>query len=166
MLLKNNRAFTLIELLVVVLIIGILSAIALPQYEKAVAKARAAEILLFIRDAKQALALYVLENGVPTEGCHDFDEDASGLSVELPMASLKNKGYSPSVVVCEPDADASHIWVRKNDNTLYVTVHGNLVTSKWTYHECAAKSTAGLAICKVLKQEGFSCFDINTEKPC
>ena len=55
--------FTLIELLVVVLIIGILAAIALPQYEKAVEKSRAAEALQTLKYLKQMGDIYLLEHG-------------------------------------------------------------------------------------------------------
>jgi type II secretion system protein G len=51
----NKKGFTLIELLVVVLIIGILAAIALPQYFKAVEKSRATEALSIMGSLSAAM---------------------------------------------------------------------------------------------------------------
>ena len=55
--------FTLIELLVVVLIIGILAAIAVPQYEKVVEKSRIAEARIMLKNLLNAYNLKCLEEG-------------------------------------------------------------------------------------------------------
>ena len=57
-----QKAFTLIELLVVVLIIGILSAIALPQYQKSVIKSRVAGTMPMLKAIKDAQEVYYLDN--------------------------------------------------------------------------------------------------------
>ena len=69
------NGFTLIELLVVVLIIGILSAVALPQYQKAVEKSRAAEALAVVRTLRTAQEAYYLANGSYTSEIKDLDVD-------------------------------------------------------------------------------------------
>ena len=58
----NNKGFTLIELLVVVLIIGILAAIALPQYTKAVERSRTAEAMQHLGDLATAQSIYFMVN--------------------------------------------------------------------------------------------------------
>ena len=58
-----KQGFTLVELLVVVLIIGILSSVALPQYQKAVKKARGTEALTLMKSFANAMNMYYLENG-------------------------------------------------------------------------------------------------------
>ncbi len=59
----NVKGFTLIELLVVVLIIGILSAIALPQYQKAVRRARVTEAKVILKNFTNAQDMYYLRTG-------------------------------------------------------------------------------------------------------
>ncbi len=110
---QNNKGFTLIELLVVVLIIGILSSVALPQYTISVEKARLTEGFLNAKAMTDSIQRYRQAN--PTLGCPTdntaLDADLQGGRWDNPnggkVFSTKNFTFTLrndcSVDVCRRD---------------------------------------------------------------
>ena len=73
------KGFTLIELLVVVLIIGILVAVALPQYKLAVTKSRVSIYLPLLKSIADAEEAYYLSAG-------EYTAYPTNLDVDIPQS--------------------------------------------------------------------------------
>ena len=127
---KNKQAFTLIELLVVVLIIGILAAVALPQYKIAVGKARVSNLLSMATAVWNAEEAYYLANS-------SYTQDWDALALSLP-GTVNNNAISSSdgwrITIRNTNPHAYGGEVVAQDIRLpgfYFTLHYQFDTTMW-----------------------------------
>ncbi len=113
-----KKGFTLIELLVVVLIIGILSAIALPQYSHAVLKSRYMQAVILMENIYRAQEAYYLANG---KYAMDFDS----LDVTLPQNWTNGFSTQAGEVFSKlsPDSKAGCYFSTSEDATQAIGVY-------------------------------------------
>ena len=103
--------FTLIELLIVVLIIGILSAVALPQYQKAVDRSRYATLMPVATDVKNAQEAFFMASA-------EYTDDLQNLDIQLPGIVNGNKAEFGDGVKVEVSADGTHDYVSASKDGL------------------------------------------------
>ena len=147
-----KRGFTLIELLVVVLIIGILAAVALPQYELVVTKSRMVQAIGTVNAMRQASIRYQLANG-------KYATDFRDLDVSFNCTSLSEDG---DVCTMRRGSDTYYCYLSDSKDsdgnrkpTSYCNYKNKIIyvyTPTAKNPECIAVKTSAIAnrVCKAL----------------
>ncbi|MBW4642600.1 MAG: type IV pilin-like G/H family protein [Goleter apudmare HA4340-LM2] len=107
---KNDEGFTLIELLVVIIIIGILSAIALPSFLNQANKARSSEAKTYVGSINRAQQAYVLENPTFVTAQTNFNQLGLGIKTQTEnyTYTLGNLGGKGADVIARPTTPAAN----------------------------------------------------------
>ncbi|MBR2082834.1 MAG: type II secretion system protein [Elusimicrobiaceae bacterium] len=150
---QNNYAFTLIELLVVVLIIGILTAVALPQYKKAVTRSRYIEAELWGRTIYRDMQVYLLANGT-------YPQDLTELDTQFPADATfddsRQRYIFANKMVCSYNRTYHEIRCYIQNPAMYFIL--DYKTNKAT---CRAYSSTGANICKTITGSSSTCIPSN-----
>ena len=155
-----KKGFTLIELLVVVLIIGILSAIALPQYTVAVEKARLAEALSNMKYIKDQMKIRYMECGADCVGyVADYLELSGGewcaRNTEYCTKHF-SQGFDHALSVGVRNKDDYDLGYQDESSW---QGYMDLLLSGEDFDFCEAHTDLGYKICKSLESQGFELTD-------
>ena len=149
---RNRQGFTLIELLVVVLIIGILAAVALPQYQKAVMKSRYATVKTLARSLADAEERYYLANSTYTNDIEELDIEFPQTPTSITSGATYKIYYFPwglcslQATDSEPRMGCSNALgnLAYNIQLPHVPANANAYTKQYAgKHRCKPNSTSG-----------------------
>lgn len=152
----NKKGFTLIEMLVVVLIIGILAAVALPQYFKAVEKSRSTEALSVMGSIAAAMerARLVSSNNTYPTTLENLDIEIAGENGStVTGSSWSSRNFD--FVVTGGAYDAGQIQASRKSGTSTYTLTKHFYTGKI---DCSEGTTAGTSMKGMCASLGIATF--------
>lgn len=147
---RQIDGFTLIELLVVVLIMGILAAFALPQYQKIVAKTRVSTYLPVLKAWAEAEERYFMANGTYPAAASNVEDIAQYLDIDLPKLLEKDKNAFSTISLTNSAYYSSVLLQFKLTDTSQRVSLAKMLTGSRMYgnlsHEIGCMGTEGLAL--------------------